>query len=146
MSSFVGGRLASYGVNPDIGISCDVTFATDAQKEDAKVVGDQRLGAGGSLSVGPIYHPKLVALFRETAAAKEIPMQEHAVPKGAGNNGWSLKMERGGCAVAQIAIPLRYMHSPVEVIDLDDVAAVVAVVSEVVMAIPDGMDLLPEQP
>ena len=142
----VGGRVASYSVHPDIGICCDVTFATDMDGDDKKVVGDVRLGAGGALSVGPIYHGGLRDLFIATAQAKDIPMQIHGVPKGTGNNGWSLKLEHGGAAVAQIAIPLRYMHSPVEVIDLKDVDSVTDLVTAAVLGLDDSFELLPEQP
>lgn len=142
----VGGRLASYSVHPTIGISCDVTFASDAHKEDAKVVGEVALGKGGVLALGPIYHKGLVEHFRAAAKASGAAMQEHAVPKGAGNNGWALKMEHGGAAVVQIAVPLRYMHTPVEVIDLADIDAIVDVTVKAVQGLDDGFNLLPEQP
>ena len=142
----VGGKLASYSVNPTIGISCDVTFASDAHKEDAKVVGEVTLGNGGVLAIGPIYHKGLVDHFRAAAKETGSAMQEHAVTKGSGNNGWALKMERGGAAVVQIAVPLRYMHSPVEVIDLADIDAIVDVTVKAVEGLDDSFNLLPEQP
>lgn len=142
----VGGRLASYSVNPTIGISCDVGFAEGPTGDDAKVVGEVKLGAGAAIAVGPIYHKGLLKHLRHTAAEHSIPVQERAVPKGAGNNGWAMKTERGGIAVAQISVPLRYMHSPVEVIDTKDVDAVIALVSSAVAALSDDFDLLPMQP
>ena len=142
----VGGRLASYSVHPTIGISCDVGFAVGPSGDDAKVVGNQRLGEGASLSIGPIYHKGLIEHFRKTAKEKEIPVQERAVVKGAGNNGWAMKLERGGVAVVQIAVPLRYMHSPVEVVDLKDVDSVIALTTEGVLGISDDINLLPPQP
>lgn len=142
----IGGRLASYTVHPDIGISCDVGFASDAPGGDAKEIGDLALGKGGALAIGPIYHKGLKEHFLATAKANDIPVQLRGVPKGAGNNGWSMKMEHGGCAVVQIAIPLRYMHSPVEVIDLKDVDSVIDLVVASVQGIDDSFDLLPEQP
>jgi endoglucanase len=142
----VGGRLASYAVHPTIGISCDVGFAEGPTGDDIKVCGDIKLGRGGALAVGPIYHKALAAHFRSTAAAREIPLQIHPTPKGAGNNGWAMKMERGGAAVVQIAIPLRYMHSPVEVLDLTDVESVIDVVAASVAGLSDDFPLLPEQP
>ena len=142
----VGGRLASFSVHPTIGISCDVAFAGDAQREDAKVVGDVRLGGGAVLACGPIYHRGLLEHFRSVAAQRQIAVQERAVPRGSGNNGWSLKTEHGGAAVVQIAVPLRYMHSPVEVIDLADVASVIDLTAEAVLGLDDSFNLLPEQP
>ena len=108
--------------------------------------GDQQLGKGASLAVGPIYHKGLLEHLRQTAATHQIAVQERAVPKGAGNNGWAMKMERGGTAVAQIAVPLRYMHSPVEVLDLKDVDSVIDLTASAIQALPDDFNLLPEQP
>lgn len=142
----VGGRLASYSVAPQIGISCDVGFAEGPHGDDVKVTGEMKLGGGAALAVGPIYHRGLVDFVRRTAREKGVPLQERAVARGSGNNGWSLKTERGGAAVVQIAIPLRYMHSPVEVIDLRDVDSVVDLVVAVVLGLDDGFNLLPEQP
>lgn len=142
----VGGHIASYSVKPDIGISCDVAFATDAQSGDAKVVGDIKLGNGGALAIGPIYHKALTEHFKNTAAENEIPLQLRAVPKGTGNNGWALKLERGGAAVVQIGIPLRYMHTPVEVVDSKDIESVIKLVVDGVSSLPHDFELLPQQP
>lgn len=142
----VGGKIASYNVNPDIGISCDVAFATDAHNGDAKVVGDIKLGKGGALAIGPIYHKGLAEHFKSTAEKSQIPMQLRGVPKGTGNNGWALKMERGGAAVVQIGLPLRYMHTPVEVVDTKDIEAVIQLVVKSTLSLPSNFDLLPKQP
>ena len=142
----VGGRLASYSVHPDIGVCCDVGHAEGPAGDDSKVVGDVRLGAGASLSRGPIYHKGLFEHFLSTARSRGIPLHVRGVPKGAGNNGWAMKMERGGAAVVQIAIPLRYMHSPVEVADLRDVDSAIETTAASVAALDDAFPLLPEQP
>lgn len=142
----VGGRLASYAVAPTIGISCDVAFASDANPEDAKVIGELKLGKGVALARGPIYHEGLRTLFIAAADEKGIPYQIRAVPKGAGNNGWSLKTERGGAAVVQLGIPLRYMHSPVEVADFADVESTIELTVAAVLKLSDETELLPPQP
>jgi endoglucanase len=141
----VGGKLVANQVKPDIAICCDVGFATDSQRDDAKVVGDISLGKGPALAVGPIYHKNLVNHIRNTANEIGETVQERAVPKGAGNNAWALKLD-GGSAVAQIAIPIRYMHSPVEVADLKDVESIIKIVSASVMRLTPSFPLLPEQP
>lgn len=142
----VGGMIASYSVHPTIGICCDVGFAEGGTGDDIKARGDVQLGNGASLSLGPIYHKGLVELVRKTAAEDAIPVQVKSIPKGAGNNGWAFKMQRGGVPVVQIAVPLRYMHSPVEVIDLTDVESVVRLVTASVGRLDDNFPLLPEQP
>lgn len=142
----IGGRLASFDVHPDIGISCDVGFASDTPGDDPKVSGDIALGKGGALAVGPIYHKGLREHFLSVARERNIQVQLRGVPKGSGNNGWSLKTEHGGAAVVQIAVPLRYMHSPVEVIDLSDLDSITDLVVASVQELDDSFALLPEQP
>lgn len=142
----VGGRLASFSVNPTIGICCDVTFAEAPTGDDSKVTGDIRLGGGAAVSRGPIYHRGLFAHVMNTAESVGAKVQVHPTPKGAGNNGWAMKTERGGAAVINIAIPLRYMHSPVEVADFRDIDSVIDLTAASVAALDDGFRLLPEQP
>ena len=142
----VGGRLASYNVNPTIGICCDVAFSSDTPGDNVKMIGDIRLGGGAVLAIGPIYHKGLIEHFRATAKKENVSIQERAVPRGTGNNGWAMKMERGGTAVVQIAIPLRYMHSPVEVVDLRDIESVIDLVYHAILGLDDSFNLLPEQP
>lgn len=142
----VGGMTTAYDVNPAIGVCCDVTFASDAQKEDRKVVGDVRLGRGPALGVGPTYHRGLLEHFKATARTQSIPVQLQARHRGTGTCAWAMRLARSGAAVAQISIPLRYMHSPVEVIDLDDVAGAIAIAAKGVSALDDSFPLLPEQP
>ncbi len=142
----IGGRLASFNVHPDIGVCCDVGHAVDACPDDAKVVGDQRLGKGAIVAVGPIYHKGLTAHFLDTARQEKIAVQVRAVPKGTGNNGWALKMEHGGAAVVQIAVPLRYMHTPVEVADLKDIESVIDLSVAAISSLKADFNLLPAQP
>ncbi len=142
----VGGTTVSFDVKPDIGISSDVTFATDANKEDRKTVGDLRLGAGPAISCGPSYHKALAELIRTAAREEGIPHQMHPCPRGTGNNGWAMRLQHGGCPTSVIAVPLRYMHSPVEVIDLDDAANTAALAAAAVRRLDDSFRFLPEQP
>lgn len=142
----VGGRLASFNVKPDIGISCDVAFTSDASKEDAKVIGEVVLGKGVALARGPIYHEKLRKHFAAVADRNSIPYQVRAVAKGAGNNGWSLKTEAGGAAVVQLGLPIRYMHSPVEVADFDDIESAIDLTVAALSELNDDFELLGEQP
>ena len=141
----VGGYTTAYDVKPDIGICCDVTFASDAQKEDRKSNGDIRLGDGAVIAVGPTYHRGLMEHIKK-AAGKKLPVQMQARARGTGTCAWAMRMTGSGAAVAQVSIPLRYMHSPVEVLDLGDVAVAIDLVTKAVGALDDGFELLPEQP
>ncbi len=139
----IGGRTASYLVNPDIGICLDVGFATDAHPADRKKVGDIRLGAGPIIGTGPYYNPKLRQFLLDTAKLEEIPLQQAVRARASGNNAFAMRMERGGAAVALISIPLRYMHSPVETLDLADVEQIIRLLCAFIGGLPAEPQLAP---
>ena len=140
----IGGQTAAYQVNPDIGICLDVGFATDATPADRRKMGDVRLGGGPILGVGPLYNPKLRTLLEAAARQEGIALQPQVRARASGNNAYSMRMQRGGAAVALISIPLRYMHSPVEVVDLADVEQIVRLLCAFIGALPAKPDLTPE--
>ena len=140
----IGGQTAAYAVAPDIGICLDVGFATDATPADRRKMGDVRLGGGPILGVGPLYNPKLRTMLEATARLEEIPLQAQVRARAAGNNAYSMRLQRGGAAVALISIPLRYMHSPVEVVDLDDVERIIRLLCAFIGGLPANPDLTPE--
>ena len=140
----IGGQTAAYAVAPDIGICLDVGFATDATPADRRKMGDVRLGGGPILGVGPLYNPKLRTMLEATARLEEIPLQAQVRARASGNNAYSMRLQRGGAAVALISIPLRYMHSPVEVVDLDDVERIIRLLCAFIGGLPANPDLTPE--
>ena len=141
----VGGYTTAYDINPHIGLCVDVTFASDAQKQDKKSVGDISLGKGPVIGVGPTYHPKLNALILDAAEKRAMPVQQQVRGRGTGTCAWAMRMTRSGAAVAQLSIPLRYMHSPIETLSLDDAFQTIDLLVDSILAIPADMDLLPQQ-
>jgi endoglucanase len=142
----VGGITTAYDINPHVGLCVDVTFATDAHKEDRKVVGDIRIGEGPVLGIGPTYHATLNSLVLGAAEREKITVQRQVRCRGTGTCAWAMRMSRSGAAVAQLSIPLRYMHSAVELISLDDAEKVIELLCASVRAIPADLNLYPEQP
>lgn len=124
--SSAGAITAAYGVAPDLCVAVDVTHGTtpDAKKEETYA-----LGGGPVVGVGP----NCVRWMsdRLTAAAKEleIPSQIEVMSGHSGTNAWPLQISREGVATAVLSLPLRYMHTPLEVCarkDLDDTARLLA--------------------
>lgn len=142
----VGGITAAYDIAPHVGFCVDVTFATDAQKEDRKVAGDVRIGEGPVLGIGPTYHTRLNSLVLSSAASRKLAVQRQVRGRGTGTCAWAMRMSRSGAAVAQLSIPLRYMHSPVELLSLDDAFQTIDLLCASILAIPADLDLLPLQP
>lgn len=142
----VGGITTAYDINPHIGLCVDVTFASDAQKEDRKVVGDIRIDGGPVVGIGPTYHTRLNRLVLEAGEAQRIKVQRQVRSRGTGTCAWAMRMSRSGAAVAQLSIPLRYMHSPVELLSLSDASQTVDLLCAAIRAIPADLDLYPKQP
>lgn len=142
----VGGITTAYDVNPHIGLCVDVTFATDAQKEDRKVAGDIRIGGGPVVGIGPTYHATTNRLVFEAGAAHKIAVQRQVRSRGTGTCAWAMRISRSGAAVSQLSIPLRYMHSPVELLSLDDAAQTIDLLCAAIRTIPSDLNLFPEQP
>ncbi len=140
----IGGHTSAYLVNPDIGICLDVGFATDAHPADKRKIGDIRLGGGPIIGTGPCYNTKLRQLLLDTAKLEEIPVQLAVRARAAGNNAYAMRVERGGAAVALISIPLRYMHSPVETLDMNDVEQIIRLVTSFIGGLPAELDLAPK--
>ena len=89
-------------------------------------VGDHGLGSGASISRGPFINHRLVDLLIETAEAEDIDYTLEAEGRSTFTDADSFHASRGGIPTGLVAIPIRYMHSPVELVQLDDVEAVIA--------------------
>ena len=141
----VGGQTTAYDINPHIGLCVDVTFATDAQEEDRKICGDIKLGEGPTIAVGPTYHKKLNTYIKKSADKAKINLQTQVRGRGNGTCAWAMRLSRSGAAVCQLSIPLRYMHSPVEVISMDDASQVIDTLCAAIESMPAEMNLIPAE-
>lgn len=120
-----GARVMAYGLEPDLAVIVDVTHATDAPGVEPGELGDHGLGAGAVITRGAIVNRAVNDLLDEVAAAEGIECATEAAGRGTGTDADSVHLSRTGVPVAVVSIPLRYMHSPVEVVDLADVEAVI---------------------
>jgi putative aminopeptidase FrvX len=122
-TTFGGSRTSAFSLEPDAAIVVDVTHATDAPGIDVKEAGKHELGSGPVLSRGSTLHPGLFELLHETAEREKIPFTVEASGRNTGTDADAVHLSRGGVPTALVSIPLRYMHSPVELVDLADVHA-----------------------
>jgi endoglucanase len=116
----LGARQIAYSLKPDIALVVDVTHATDYPTVNKSQHGDIKLGAGPTVTHGGCNHPDVVARIEEIAARKKIPLQHEAMSATSGTDTDVIFWTRGGIASALISLPNRYMHSPVEVVNLAD--------------------------
>ena len=116
-----GAHTSAYGVNPQVGIAVDVTHATDHPGIDNRKEGEIKLGGGPVILRGANANSKVVELLINAAKKKKIPFQLEAAGGGTGTDANAIQLTRGGVAAGLVSIPLRYMHTPREVIHLDDI-------------------------
>jgi len=130
-----GARMMSYRLRPDAALVTDVTHATDTPGINQKEHGQVKLGKGVSLQHGAANHPVLVRMLEDVAGAKSIPVQHEATSIRTGTDTDSIFHSRSGIPSALVSTPLRYMHSPTELVSLDDVEAVISLMTEFVLAL-----------
>lgn len=138
-----GGTTSCYNVKPDIGICVEVDFATDQPDVERKHNGDVAIGKGPILPRGANINHALFKLLAETAAEEGIPVQFTGIPRATGTDANVMQISRGGVATALVKIPLRYMHTPVEVLDLSDLDSAVRLIAATVKKIRDKRDFIP---
>ena len=138
-----GAITSTYSINPDAGIAIDVGFASDHPETDPKKMGEVKLGKGPNLHRGANINPILEKAMAKTAKQFKIPVQITADPRGTGTDANAIQLSRGGAATALVSIPLRYMHTPVEVLSLKDLDYCVKLLVEFLSAHPAKKDYRP---
>ena len=126
-----GALVAANIVRPKMAIVIDVTFATDHPDIEKKTIGDHRLGSGPVISRGALLSPVVFELLRGAAKARNIPFTVHAAGRETATNADAIHIAQEGVATALVSIPNRYMHSPNEMVSLDDVDHTIELIAEV---------------
>jgi endoglucanase len=127
--TFLGARTAAFSLEPDVAIVLDVTHATDHPDADKRGGGDIRVGGGPVLARGSAVNPRVQARMADIARNNDIPFAVDATPRGTGTDADAIAPSRGGVPTAVVSVPNRYMHSPNEVISLDDLDAAARLIS-----------------
>ncbi len=122
-TTFGGSRTSAFSLEPDAAIVLDVTHATDAPGIEVKSAGAHPLGSGATIGRGSLLNPAVFELLHDTAEAEKIPFTVEASGRQTGTDADAVHLSRGGVATGLVSVPVRYMHSPVELVDLADVDA-----------------------
>jgi putative aminopeptidase FrvX len=136
-----GARTSAFELRPDLAVAVDVTHATDAPGVDEKELGVHPLGSGPVIGRGSTLSPKVFELLVETAEAEGIEYSIAASGRSTGTDADAIQIARSGIPAGLVSIPLRYMHSPVEMVDLNDVEAVITLLAAFGSRIKAGVDL-----
>jgi endoglucanase len=120
---FGGSRTSAFSLEPDAAIVVDVTHATDAPGIDVKEAGKHELGSGPVIARGSTLNDAVFELLCEAGEAEKIPFTIEASGRATGTDADAVHISRGGVPTGLVSIPIRYMHSPVELVQLEDVHA-----------------------
>jgi endoglucanase len=121
--TFAGARTSAFRLQPDVAIVVDVTHETGAPGVEINEIGKHAFGSGPVIERGAILNPVVYELLQETAEREGIPFTVQASARSTGTDADAIHLSRAGVPTGGVSVPLRYMHSPVEMVQLDDVAA-----------------------
>jgi putative aminopeptidase FrvX len=127
-----------------VGIAIDVGFATDHPGIDTKRYGEYALGKGPIIARGANINPKVYELLVKAAKKKKIPHQIQGIPGGTGTDANAIQLTRAGVAAGLLSVPLRYMHTPVEVLALKDLDNTAKLLAEFILMVDGKTDFIPK--
>jgi len=140
-----GAMTSAFSIDPKVGIAVDVGFATDTPSLTSakKQIGEADMGKGPIVIRGPNINPKVFRLFTAAANANDIPYQAKGYPRPTGTDARAIQVTRGGVAAGLVSLPSRYMHSPSEIVHLDDIENAARLIAHTIANIDDDTDLIP---
>lgn len=130
-----GAEMITQTIQPDLAIVTDVCHDTTTPMINKKEQGHTKIGDGPVVSYAPAVHNKLRERILDTAEAKEIPFQRLASSRFTGTDTDAFAYSNGGVASALISLPLRYMHTTVEMVQKEDVENVIRLIYETLLSI-----------
>jgi putative aminopeptidase FrvX len=136
-----GAEMIARRIKPDVAIITDVTHDTATPMVNKLVEGDITCGKGPSLAFGPAVHNLLLSFIRDTASKKNIPVQLRAVSRSTGTDTDSFAYANEGCPSVLISIPLRYMHTTVEMLNRKDIEQTILLMYESLLALSPKTNL-----
>ncbi len=130
-----GARMATYRLSPDAAVVFDVTHATDTPGIKNEKHGKVEMRKGPTVTHGGCNHPNVVARLVETAKKKKIPLQHEAASRYSGTDAGVIFMIKEGIPSALVSLPLRYMHSAVEMVDEKDIEQTIELLTAFVQSL-----------
>ncbi len=136
-----GAEMIARRIKPNIAIITDVTHDTTTPMINKQVEGECSCGKGPSLTYGPAVHNKLLDVVQAAAVKNKIPLQFHTVSRSTGTDTDSFAYANEGCPSVLISIPLRYMHTTVEMLHKDDIENTIRLMYETLLALTPKTNL-----
>jgi putative aminopeptidase FrvX len=129
VGDFAGARTSVYVLEPQVALAVDVTDTTDVPEGDPKVAGESRVGEGPVINRGSTINPRVFDLLVEAAEAEGIRFSVNISTGTTSTDMDAVHVSRAGLATGLVSIPTRYIHTPTELVSLDDVDAAARLVA-----------------
>ncbi len=136
-----GAEMIARRIKPNIAVITDVTHDTYTPMINKAIEGDVMCSKGPSLSYGPAVHNKLLTLVQEVADKKKIPVQLRTSSRSTGTDTDSFAYANDGCPSVLISIPLRYMHTTVEMLHRNDIEQTIRLMYETLLTLTPKTNL-----
>lgn len=138
-----GAQTSAFSTEAQVGIALDVGHGTDSPGVDKKRVGDYRVGKGPQICRGANINPRVFELLVETAEKNKIPYQIAPAARGTGTDANVMQISRSGMATGLLSVPLRYMHTPNELLSLKDLENTAKLLAAFCARLKRGQDFTP---
>lgn len=138
-TTFAGARTSAFALEPDVAVVVDVTHATDQPGVDLGPVTKHTLDSGAVIARGSLLHPRVAELLYETAEQEQIPFTVESLGRMSGTDADVVHVSRTGVPTGLVSVPLRYMHSPVELVSAGDIEAAARLIAAFALRLEPGM-------
>lgn len=138
-----GARTSAFSSEAEVGIALDVAHGTDTPGIEKKKAGDFKVGGGPMISRGANINPRVFELLVATAETEGIPFQIASAARGTGTDANAMQLARGGMATGLLSVPLRYMHTPNELLALKDLENTAKLLTAFCVALKKDQDFTP---
>jgi putative aminopeptidase FrvX len=141
-TTFAGSRTSAYALEPDLAIAVDVTFATDQPGIEVGEMTKHELGSGAVIARGTTLHPEIFERLHAAGEEGEIPFTVESIGRNTGTDADAIHVTRAGIPTGLVSVPLRYMHSPVELIAWQDADTAAKLIAAFAMKLEPGMSFV----
>jgi endoglucanase len=138
-TTFAGSRTSAFALDPDVAIAVDLTFATDQPGIELGPITKHGLGSGPVIARGTTLHPRVFELLYEAAEQEGMSFTVESTGRGTGTDADAIHISRAGVPTGLVSVPLRYMHSPVEMVALEDIDAAARLIAAFARRLEPGM-------
>jgi endoglucanase len=138
-TGFGGSRTSAFSIAPELAIAVDVTFATDQPGIELGEITKHGLGSGPVIARGAVLHPRIFELLYETAEQEGMPFAVESLGRRTGTDADAIHVSRAGVPTGLVSVPVRYMHSPVEMVALEDIDGTARLIAAFAQRLQPGM-------